>query len=511
MNTHFLNLMLTKLHTRPLAKTVPQALKRLMPLLMGKLLTPMTLTLVLTLILTTAGCAHFVPVEPQAKPASAAAIGMTSVAIQWPADRWWQSYGVAELNTLIEQALSQAPGLKIAEARMRRAAADAGLVESTSKVQMIGVIDSTYERFSKNGIVPPPYGGTRQSLNNANVNISLAIDFFGRNRALLDAAIGQVAASKADAQSARVILAASVAKTYFNLARLFAQRKLANESLSLREQTRQLVQQRVTNGLDTNVDLRQAESNLPGTRLEIAQLDEQIALARNQLAVLIGVAPDATKSIAPLFITTRDLSLPASIPADLLGRRADIAAAKARVEAATRSIDATRAAFYPNINLVAFVGFGSIGLSHWIDAGSAQYGIGPAITIPIFAGGRLRATLAANTADYDAAVETYNQILLEAVRDVADQISSTQSVTVQLTEQRDAQAAVEAAYLLVKKRYQAGLTNYLVVLTAENTVLAQRRQATELKARVLDLNINLNRALGGGYLGDALPATSAQP
>ena len=454
------------------------------------------------------GCASFGHIEPQSKFLSAPDVGVIAATINWPTDRWWQRYADPMLDTLIEQALAAAPSLKIAEARIRRATADAGLVASQSRLQVGGAIDSTYERFSKTGIVPPPLGGTNQSLNNANLNASIALDFFGRNRALLDAALGQVAASNADAQSARVIIAASVAKTYFNLARLLAQHDLATDALGLREQTRKLVQQRVTNGLDTNVDLRQAEGNLPGTRLEIAQLDEQITLARNQLAALIGAAPDATKNIAPKTAVTSEQGLPSAIPVDLLGRRADIVASRARVEAAARNIAATKAAFYPNINLIAFAGLSSIGLSRWLDADSVQYGIGPAVTIPIFAGGRLRSVLAGNTADYDAAVESYNQVLLDAVRDVADQISSSQSVIAQINEQRDVQSTVEAAYSLAQQRYQAGLTNYLVVVTAENAVLSQRRQATDLKARMLDLNINLNRALGGGF---ASPIEQAMP
>ncbi len=452
------------------------------------------------------GCANVGHIEPQSKLTVASAVGMVGPTIDWPSDRWWRRYADPTLDTLIEQALVGTPGLKIAEARIRRADADAGSVASQSKLQVSGAIDSTYERFSKNGIVPPPFGGTSQSLNNANLNVSIALDFFGRNRSLLDAAMGQVEARKADAQSARLIIAASVAKTYFNLARLSAQRRLANDALALREQTRKLVQQRVTNGLDTNVELRQAEGNLPGSRLEIAQLDEQIALGRNQLATLIGVAPAATKDISPTFAVTSEQVLPSTIPADLLGRRADIVAARMRVEAATRYIAATKAAFYPNVNLIAFAGLSSIGLSRWLDADSTQYGVGPAVTIPIFAGGRLRSALAGDTADYDAAVESYNQVLLDAVRDVADQISSTQSVIAQIKEQRESQASVEAAYALAQQRYQAGLTNYLVVVTAENAVLTQRRQATDLKARALDLNVNLNRALGGGFASPIEPA-----
>lgn len=454
------------------------------------------------------GCASLGNSEPQSKLTAAPSVDLSGATINWPTDRWWQRYADPTLDTLIEQALAANPSLKIAEARIRRATADAGSVDSQSKLQVGGAIDSTYERFSKTGIVPPPFGGTSQSLNNANLNVRIALDFFGRNRALLDAAMGQIEASKADAQSARVIIAASVARTYFNLARLLAQRSLATDALDLREQTRKLVQQRVINGLDTNVDLRQAEGNLPGTRLEIAQLDEQIALGRNQLAALLGAAPEATKNISPKIAVASEQGLPLAIPADLLGRRADIVAARARVEAAARNISATKAAFYPNINLIAFAGLSSIGLSRWLDADSAQYGVGPAVTIPIFAGGRLRTALAGNTADYDAAVESYNQVLLDAVRDVADQISSAQSVIVQLKEQRDTQSTVEAAYMLAQQRYRAGLTNYLVVVTAENAVLSQRRQATDLKARALDLNVNLNRALGGGF---ASPVQQARP
>ena len=459
-------------------------------------------------ILAVAGCASFNHIEPNAKLKSIVGVGTTSSEVSWPTDHWWQRYGDAELDSLVDRALLQNPTLKMAEARIRRASADAGLVEAAAKLQVTGVIDSTYQRFSKNSIAPPPLGGTREFMNSANVNLGLSLDFFGRNQALLEAALGQVEANKAEAQAVCVMLASGIAKTYFNLARLIAQRKLVAESLNLREQTRKLVQQRVANGLDTNVELRQAEANLPSTRLEIAQLDELIVLGRHQLAALMGVSPDATKTIVPQLTQARDQALPERIPAELIGRRADIAAAKARVEANTHTIDATRAAFYPNVNLVAFAGFASIGLSHWLESGSVQYGVGPAITIPIFAGGRLRATLTANTADYDAAVESYNQVLLDAVRDVADQIASTQSIVAQLKEQRDTQAAIESAYGLAVQRYQAGLTNYLVVLTAENAVLAQRRQATDLKARMLDLNVNLNRALGGGFgdgPGDAAP------
>ncbi|MEP6823984.1 MAG: efflux transporter outer membrane subunit, partial [Ramlibacter sp.] len=208
----------------------------------------------------------------------------------------------------------------------------------------------------------------------------------------------------------------------------------------------------------------------------------------------------------PALSAINRVAMPAAIPANLLGARADVAAARWRVEAAGYDVKNARAQFYPNINLVAFAGFSSIGLSRLVESGSQQWGVGPAIRLPIFEAGRLRANLRGKTADLDAAVESYNAAVIDAVREVADQVASGQSVTRQQVEQRQAQEAAEAAYDIAIQRYKAGLGNYLNVLTAENAVLAQRRLAVDLAARALDAQVGLMRALGGGYSADAVTA-----
>jgi outer membrane protein TolC len=179
-------------------------------------------------------------------------------------------------------------------------------------------------------------------------------------------------------------------------------------------------------------------------------------------------------------------ALPAALPADLLGRRADLVAQRWRVEAAQRDVDVAPAQFYPNVNLVASVGLSSLGLDNFIQAGSRTYGAGPALRLPIFEGGRLRANLGAKDAEVDAAVEGYNAALLRALREVADEVSSLQSL-----------------------ERQAGLGNFLTVLTAQTNVLTQARTATDLKARHLGSEVALTRALGGGYSADTLPAVAA--
>ena len=176
-----------------------------------------------------------------------------------------------------------------------------------------------------------------------------------------------------------------------------------------------------------------------------------------------------------------------------------MAAARWRVEAAGDDIRNAKAQFYPIVNLVAFAGLSAIGLGRVLESGSQQWGVGPAIRLPIFDAGRLRANLRGKTADYAAAGESYNDAGLGAVRDTADQLASGQSIERQQAEQRQAQTAAEGAYDIALQRYRAGLGTYLHVLTAETAVLNQRRLAVDLAARRLDTNVALVRALGGGY------------
>jgi outer membrane protein TolC len=183
-----------------------------------------------------------------------------------------------------------------------------------------------------------------------------------------------------------------------------------------------------------------------------------------------------------------------------------VAAARARVEAAGQGVKQAQAEFYPSVNLVGFAGLTSLGLSNLVDFGSRQWGVGPAVRLPIFAQDRLRANLRGRTADLDAAIESYNGAVVEAIHEAADAVASLQSLERQLAEQRQALAAAEGAYDIALQRYRAGLGTFLNVLTAETGVLAQRRLGVDLAARVLDARVALYRALGGGATDDTAVA-----
>jgi len=453
-----------------------------------------------TLLAGLAACANFSGITPEAELRTPRSLGLDTAAQAPTVDsQWWLGFQDAQLNGLITQALQTSPSLQLAQARVRRAQAGTESAKSALLPHLNAGVDATHQLYTANGLYPSPLGGNIYDAGTAQLEASWELDFFGKNRAALDATVGQAKAAQADAQAARVLLASQVARNYFPLLRLNAQLGLANRTLSQRTELLNLVRDRVSAGLDTRLELRQSEGGLPEARQQVEAVQEQIALTRNALAALVGQPNMALAQNLPALDAIKNIATASAVPADLLGRRADITAARWRVEAASSDVASAKAQFYPNINLVGFAGLSSIGLDKLLESGSRQWGIGPAIHLPIFDAGHLRAGLKGKTADLDAAVESYNAALIDAVRDVADQVASQQSITRQQVEQRAAQQAAESAYEIAVQRYSAGLGNYLNVLSAETAVLNQRRTQVDLAARALDTQVALVRALGGGY------------
>lgn len=471
--------------------------------------TRLTRALLLAGMASLAACANFSGIHPQAKALTAEQLQLTGATTAQTAPtpsmpaNWWESFGDAQLNRLVADALANSPSLRTAQTRLERVQAVQAGLRGSEGPQVNASLDMTRQLFSSTSIYPPPLGGSVRNIGTLQLGASWELDFFGKNRAALNAALGQEQAALADAQAARLLLASSVSRTYFQLLRLETQLGIAQRTLAQREQTRSLVQDRVNAGLDTQLELQQSAGALPEARQQIEMLKEQKQLAKNALAALISKPNTATAHVFPALSAIKSVAISSQMPLDLLARRPDIAAAQQRVRAASFDVDSAKAQFYPNINLVAFAGLSSIGFDRLTDAGSEQWGVGPAVRLPIFDGGRLRANLRGKTADLDAAVESYNSVVIEAVHDVADQLASAKSIAQQQAELAQAQSHAETAYSIATQRYQAGLGNYLHVLSAETAVLAQRRAAADLQARALDTQVQLMRALGGGFQNTA--------
>jgi NodT family efflux transporter outer membrane factor (OMF) lipoprotein len=453
-----------------------------------------------------AGCAStggLAPQSAQADPASLeAAKTLANAAVssaQWPAADWWKRFGDPQLDALVDEALAGNPSVGAARARLDRASALAVAAGAPLMPHVSAGADLNRQRYSGTGIFPPPIGGSYYTQTELALQFSYEIDFWGKNRAAYDAALGQARAAEVDAFAGKLLLSAAVAHAYAQLGHAFDQLDLAQATLTQRQAIFDLTRQRLAAGLDTKVELKQAEASIPAARQRIAQIEEQIALARNQLAALAGKGPDRGLAIERPRAESRPVALPSTLPADLIGRRPDVVAQRWRVEAARRDIDSAKAQFYPNVNLAALVGVQTVSYGKLLSPDSRIPFADAALQLPIFDGGRLRGNLGARDADYDAAVAQYNQTVLDAVREVVDRLASLRSVDTQSTEAVTGLSAAEEAYGIAVARYRAGLGNYLQVLAAETQVLDQRNVKADLRYRELDLSIDLIRALGGGF------------
>ncbi|XAH22141.1 efflux transporter outer membrane subunit [Xylophilus sp. GW821-FHT01B05] len=454
-----------------------------------------------------AGCSHgnIRPSSMLGDPAALAAqdaLGGIQVSdAHWPEEKWWKSFGDKQLDLLVDEALADSPGLRAAAARVRQAEALQGLAQAQQMPHLDANMASTRQRFSANGTTPHPVAGTWQTVNQGTLNLGYELDFWGKNQAAVDAALGRLKAMEVDRYAARLMLSSAIVQACIELQQGGEQLAIEQQMLKQQEQILSLTHRRFEAELDSQIDIKQAQASIPATRARIAALGEAMELSRNKLAALLGKGPDRGRAIGTPQLKRPDtVSIPSLLPAELLGHRPDVVAQRWRVEAASHDIEGAKARFYPNVNLSAFVGFQSLGFDVFADGSSRILGAGPAISLPIFDGGRLRANLAAQDATYDIAVEDYNQTLVNALRDISDQLSSIRWLREQIEQQRDAVQTSNDAAGLVHKRYAAGLATYIQVLATQTNALAQQRQLVQLQSRGLALEANLSRALGGGYV-----------
>jgi NodT family efflux transporter outer membrane factor (OMF) lipoprotein len=422
----------------------------------------------------------------------------------WPGDGWWHAYGDPQLDALVDEALRGNPSLQTAEARLRAAQGQAVAARATRlpTVALDGSIER--QRFPVNGLYPPPYGGSYFTQGQATLDLSYDIDFWGRNRALAQAASLGVEAAQADRAAARLAIAVAVVRAYVQLDLSYDLLDVANDSLKQQLNILDLTQQRVGAGLENTARVKQSQGIVALTRAGVEATQANIDLARNQLADLVGAGPDRGQDLRrPQLNAPQDLTLPTVLPSELLGRRPDIVAARAEVESATQGVKAAEADFYPNVNLTAFAGFQSFGLGQLFDASDRILGAGPALSLPVFNRGAIEGQLYGRQAQVDLSVAQYNQTLLDAVREVADVVANWRALERETTQQVEALDDAQRSYDLTSERYRAGLDNYLSVLSSQNQVLLAQGLKAELQARRLNFSVELIRALGGGYSAPA--------
>jgi NodT family efflux transporter outer membrane factor (OMF) lipoprotein len=457
------------------------------------------------LIVAITGCAQIpslgqltTPKDSQSYEASQSFAGQ---ATRWPDENWWQAYGDQQLDALVHEALRDSPDLAAASARLRRAEAVGQIAGAALLPQLSANGSATEQRQSSNYLTPKfmtPEGW--QDYGRAALDVSWELDFWGKNRAALAAATSETEAGRAEFAQTRLSLAAAIATDYMELARLFAARDTAARSVEVRSKTATLFAERFANGLETKGSLREADARRAGAEGDLLQAEEQIGLQRYRLAALLGAGPDRGLAIErPAINLHAAIGSPKDLAVDLLGRRPDIVAARLRTEAQLKRIDQKKAEFYPNINLSGFIGLQSLGLNMLTKSGSTTGSIGPAISLPIFTGGRLSGELRSTAATYDEAVANYDRTVTQALQEVANAVLSQKSLGARLAKSEEAVAAATEAHRIASNRYEGRLSSYIEVLSAEDALLNSLRSLTDLQSRTFTLDVALKHALGGGY------------
>jgi len=455
------------------------------------------------LLLLLAGCAADRQIAPRERLPGEAEIARSLHLGPDPIDgragpQWWKRYNDPELDRWIEAGLRDSPAPRMAQARIDRARA---MFETASAARLpsaaVGA-QATGERFSANGFFPPPIGGSTIVLNDIDLTAHWDADFFGRISSRIEAARGSAMAAQLQAEDARARLAAAIAHAYFSLARAQRLHELAQSELETRTLLLDLVAARVHAGLDAEGDRRVALVPVPQARAELERSAEAVELARNALAALAGAPPQDAADVRAILPAGTLLDPPAGLPLDLLARRADVAAARVQAEATLRTVDAARADFYPDVSIDALAGLDAVGAKHLFELASRTWQVAPAVHLPLFDAGRLRANLRASSAEADMALLAYRGTVLDAAHEAADSLASARSLARQREQLEISLRSAREAQRLAHVRLTAGLASAQGEFLALVQVQTQERSLAELLARAASNDVSLALALGGG-------------
>lgn len=425
---------------------------------------------------------------------------------EWPSERWWEMFADPELSRLVEEGIKGNPSLQ--EARARQEGAEQYVRQERARLLPHLSTDYTenWQYLSGNGFdrsfFPNPNGiPIPANLNQIDwlLNFSYEFDFWGKNRDLFAAALGKARAGRAEVAQATLVLATQIAQTYVQLQTLLAEQKVIKARLLTRQALEELTSARQLHGVDALPSVLYSQQSLEGMQQSVALIRQEVEMARHYLAILCGQGPEN-----PLVEELRaDFSgpfpLPEKLGSDLLARRPDIQAQIHRVEACAKEIGAARADFYPNVNLLALAGLESLTFGNLFKISSKTGGLQPAIHLPIFLGGKLRAQLKEKEAAFDEAVFHYNALVLQSAQEVTDSLVRVEGSRTQLSLQKERLTLAEKIHQLELSRFEQGIIPFQDVLKTEEELLIQRASLLTHRHHYLLATVQLIKALGGGY------------
>lgn len=420
---------------------------------------------------------------------------------EWVQQKWWEQFDDPVLIGLIDRGLRSSPSLLLAQERLKAAAQ----VALQKKAALYPELDldtlDVWTHLSKEGFFRAFSPTFPAVVNDFYIGLSFSyeFDFWGKNRDLFQSALGHVAASCAETMQAELVMATSIAYTYFELQFLLRKKQLLKERKENRESVVQISVQRQQGALDTAFEPLAAQADTLDLEAALKELHSDIDEHIHKLKALAGMQQDENLDIRQSEPKPLRLGLPETLGLDLIARRPDLIALKRRLEAAAKQVDAAKTDFYPNINLKAFLGTESVFWSRLFRADNWDLIALPAIHLPIFTAGRIRAQLYEKLADFNEAVYSYNQLILEAAQEIADSLTKISALLQEIEIRKQSLSVALSQEAIVLRRYVGALATRSDSLTAQDAVLQKQLILAAIEYGTQLAEIELIRQLGGGF------------
>ncbi len=425
----------------------------------------------------------------------------TAAPQDWPSAQWWKQWNNVDLNRLVSAAQAHNPDLDSAQARLEQAAAVVSQAHGSLGANVSAMASVDHERLSANSYIPPPYGGKVYDDGELGLQMQWDIDLWGQRRALLKAAVGERRARALELQGMADWLSTQVAAAYVRYQFFLLQQQQVVQQQTVEKAIVQRLQLRVQQGLEPAEHLQEPELDQMASVQENQDILGQLAQEQVQLQTLTQLPWSALK-LPPVALPVIHSGIPPKIALDWVSRRADLAAARARVEAATARVHAAHQAFYPDVNLAAMLGYSSLGLNKLVAGGSAVAGISPAIHLPLFDAGRLKADMQQGESAAQLAVADYQKTLAQAVTEVNRALVGMASMQRQQQVLQSRTQQLQRQQQEVEQRVIAGLDDPLPLLRLQQRLILLHRQGLNLQRQALLDQVALVQALGGGFTDD---------
>ncbi|HGK7504910.1 TPA: multidrug resistance outer membrane protein MdtQ [Kluyvera cryocrescens] len=462
----------------------------------------------LPLLIALAGCAPSHDIGAPAKqqvPASNVSMELPA-AVQhgWPQSNWWQDYHDAQLNSLMSRALANAPDMQIADQRIKLAEAQARMSQADLGPELDFGADVERQKMSAEGLMGPfatdSDGNTGPWYTNGTFGLTAGwdLDLWGKNRALVQARIGEVKAQLAERAQTRELLSSSVARLYWQWQTEAAiqdvLQQIKSEQNNIVTVDTELLEHGITNsaeGAENDINVSKTDEQLADVAGNMKEIEARLMALTNSQSRSLNLRKVALPAVAS--------KMPTTLGYELLARRPDLQEAHWYIEASLSEVDAAKAAFYPDINLMAFLQQDALHLSDLFRHSAQQMGVTAGLTLPIFDSGRLNANLDIASAQNNLSVAKYNKAVVDAVNQVAKTASQVETLMAKNQQQAQVEKDVQRVVNLAQQRKNAGIISGAKVSVAKLPALQERMSAIRLHGQWIDASIQLTSALGGGY------------